>query len=209
MVTYTWSGSWCVILCNLIFDKGLVLFSKILHFLHTLLESCSILVKSESRGCFSGSSRASINGMSSNFSCLQIVNKFEQVLAGNQILTVQENLRWRITFSPKFNYSNPVKFMLHCTALQACKWWLNIFFVQKSRLVARWNCLKHAAGATLNNIHHCWLQIISLVYVQCKIDHKASLFPLCVTIVVLNLEQIIIRYCSQRKQAVNCCNRWR
>lgn len=31
--------------------------------------------------------------MSSNFSCLQIVNKFEQVLAGNQILTVQENLR--------------------------------------------------------------------------------------------------------------------
>lgn len=138
--------------------------------------------------------------MSSNFSRLQIVNKFEQVLVGNQILTVQENLRWRITFSPKFICSIPVKVMLHCTVLWAYKWWLNIFlYIWKSRLVSRWNCLKVAAGAAFNNIHHCWLQIISLAYLQCKIDHKASLFSFCVTIMVLNLEQIIIRYCSQRK----------
>lgn len=199
MATYLWARSWCVVLCTLIFDKGPVLFSKILHFSNTLLESCFMLVKSESRDYFSGSSCASINGMSSNFSCLQDVNKFEQVLAGNQILTVQEGLRWRITFSPQFNCSIPVKFMLHCTVLWACKWWLNIFLIQKSRLVARWNCLKHATGAALNNIHHCWLQIISLAYMQCKIDHKASLFSFCVTIMVLNLEQTIIHCCSQRK----------
>lgn len=168
-----------------------------LHFFSTLLESCCVLVKPERRDCFSGSSCASMSGMSSNFSHWQIGNKFEQVLAGNQILTVQEDLGWRITFIPKFNCIIPIKFMLHCTVLSACKWWY--FFIRNNRLVARWNYLKHAAEVALNNIHHSWLQVVSLAYMQHKIDHKASLFSFCVTIMVLNLEQIIIRYCSQRK----------